>query len=240
MMRGWAGCALWLALWAMAAAQAQSEFITMETSLPAATYESFALAADSSSFAPDSPENKGLLDKGFGTPVRVQRVLDKHVQVVSPASGTLLTVPFGWRGFDDGKRTRLFTPTGTIGITVQALPTDGFADWDDTRGQVWSLARKTAEARAKKDPRYQARLIRLADGTFGMRETNINEGEDGPYSSVILFRQLPGNPKFAVRVNLYTPLDQFERHLGLAGLVLRDMQAGPVGPTVPAKPPEKK
>jgi hypothetical protein len=231
---------LWFLLGTVAPVHGQSEFITMETTLPTATYASFALAADSSSFAPDSPENKGLLDKGFGTPVRVQRVLDKHVQVVSPATGTLLTVPFGWRGFDDGKRARLFTPTGNIGITVMALSTDGFVDWDDVRGQVWSLARKTAEARAKKDPRYQARLIRLADGTFGMREANINEGEDGPYSSVILFRPLPGNPKFAIRLNLYTPLDEFERHLGLAGLVLRDMQAGPVGPTVPPPPAAKK
>ena len=239
-MRAMPGAVLWFMLWAAMAAHAQSGFIAMETSLPAATYTSFALAEDSSSFAPDSPENKGLLDKGFGTPVRVQRVLDHHVQIVSPASGTLLTVPFGWRGFDDGKRTRLFTPTGTIGITVQALPTTGFADWDDVRGQVWALARKTAEAREKKDARYQARLIRLADGTFGMRETNINEGEDGPYSSVILFRPLPGNPKFAVRLNLYTPLDQFERHLGLAGLMLRDLQAGPVGPTVPETPPPAK
>jgi hypothetical protein len=231
---------LWFLLGTVAPVHGQSEFITMETTLPTATYASFALAVDSASFSPDSPENKGLLDKGFGTPVRVQRVLDKHVQVVSPATGTLLTVPFGWRGFDDGKRARFFTPTGNIGITVMALSTDGFVDWDDVRGQVWSLARKTAEARAKKDPRYQARLIRLADGSFGMREANINEGEDGPYSSVILFRPLPGNPKFAIRLNLYTPLDEFERHLGLAGLVLRDMQAGPVGPTVPPPPAAKK
>jgi hypothetical protein len=218
-------------LWAMAAAlvaatpaRAQSEFILMETTLPAATYASFSLAADSASFAPDSAENKGLLDKGFGVPVRVQRVLDRHVQVASPSTKLLLTVPFGWRGFDDGKRTRLFTPIGNIGITVHALPTEGFTDWDDVRAKVWNLARQTAEARAKKDPRYQARLIRLADGTFGMRETNINEGEDGPYSSVILFRPHPADPKMAIRINLYTPIEEFERHLGLAGLILRDMQ----------------
>jgi len=228
-------------LWLMCVAaplRAQSEFITMETSLPVATYASFALSADSSSFAPDSAENKGLLDKGFGSPVRVQRVLDRHVQVASPAAKLLLTLPFGWRGFDDGKRTRMFTPNGNIGITVQSLSTDGFVDWNDVRGQVWTLARKTAEARAKKDPRYQARLIRLADGTFGMRETNINEGEDGPYSSVILFRPHPTEPKLAIRMNLYTPINDFERYLGLAGLVLRDMQGLDVA--AQSVPPAKK
>ncbi len=229
MMRRFARFALRFMLWATVAAIApahgQSAFITMETTLPIAAYASFALAADSNSFAPDSPENKGLLDKGFGFPVRVQRVLDRHVQVVSPSAKLLLTVPFGWRGFDDGKRTRLFTPMGNIGITLHALPLDGFTDWDDVRGKVWNLARQTAEARAKKDPRYQARLIRLADGTFGMRETNINEGEDGPYSSVILFRRHPDDPKLAIRMNLYAPIEEFERYMGLAGLMLRDMSA---------------
>jgi hypothetical protein len=222
-------------------AQAQQSFITMETSLPAAAYSAFALSNDSSSFAHDSPENKGLLDKGFGFPVRVQRVLDRHVQIVSPSTKLLLNVPFGWRGFDDGKRTRVFTPTGNVGITFQTLSTDGFADWDDTRGQVWGLARKTAEARAKKDPRYQARLIRLPDGTFGMRETNINEGDAGPYSSVILFRPFPGDPKSALRMNLYAPPEEFERYLGLAGLVMRDIQAIPDAATpAPAPGPAKK
>lgn len=234
-MWAWAKNVLWFLMCVAVPAIAQSDFITMETTLPVATYASFALANDSASLAPDSPENKGLLDKGFGFPVRVQRVLDRHVQVVAPAAKALVTLPFGWRGFDDGKRTRLFTPMGNVGITLQALSTDPFVDWDDTRGQVWSLARKTAEARAKKDPRYQARLIRLADSTFGMRETNINEGEDGPYSSVILFRPHPTEPKMAVRMNLYAPVEEFERYMGLAALVIRDMQGpGAVGPVAPA------
>jgi len=226
-MRVWtklAKPAFWWMLCLAMPVVAQSDFITMETSLPAASYASFALATDSKSFAPDSTENKGLLDKGFGVPVRVQQVLDRHVQIVSPSTQLLMTVPFGWRGFDDGKRTRLFTPTGNIGITFQSLPMEGFTDWDDVRGKVWNLARQTAEARAKKDPRYQARLIRLADGTFGMREANINEGDAGPYSSVILFKPHPGDPKLAIRMNLYTPIEEFERYLGLAGLLLRDMQ----------------
>lgn len=241
MMRAAIRCMMVVMLYAAAPAQAQQDFITMETSLPAAAYPPFALSNDSASFAPDSPENKGLLDKGFGFPVRVQRVLDRHVQIVSPSTKLLVTVPFGWRGFDDGKRTRLFTPTGNVGITLQSLSMDGFVDWDDTRGQVWSLARKTAEARAKKDPRYQARLIRLADGTFGMCETNINEGDAGPYSSIILFRLYPGDPKTAVRMNLYAPPEEFERYLGLAALLMRDMQAmtGTVESAPAAVPPKK-
>ena len=59
-------------------ARAQTQLLLLETTLPNATYSTFALAQDSSSFSPDSPENKGLLDKGFGFPVDVRRVLERE------------------------------------------------------------------------------------------------------------------------------------------------------------------
>ena len=219
--------ALWIAHPVQAQAllgQPQPAFMIVETSLPSADYASFALARDSASFAPNSAENKGLLDKGFGFPVRVRRVQEGYVYAQAAAARVLVPVPFGWRGFDDGKRTRLFTPAGNIGIVINAMPLDGFETWDETREQVWKLARQTAEDRGRKDPRYNARLIRLANGTFGMRESNIYEGEDDPYSSVILFRQHPTDPRTAIRMNLFAPVGDFERHLALAALVMRDMQ----------------
>jgi hypothetical protein len=211
--------------------QPQAGFIVIETSLPTADYASFALAQNSASFSEDSEENKGLLDKGFGFPVRVRRVMDGYIYALAASPRLLVPVPFGWRGFDDGKRTRLFTPAGNIGIVINAMPMEGFETWDDTREQVWKLARQTAEERAKKDPRYQARLIKLSDGTFGMRETNIYDGEDDPYSSVILFRQHPDDPRTAIRMNLFAPVGDFDRHLALAALVMKDMQGAfiPVG-----------
>lgn len=197
--------------------------MVIETALPTASYASFALTPDSSSFATDSPENKGLLDKGFGFPVQVRRVLDRHVLVASIAAKVLVPVPFGWRGFDDGKRTRLFTPIGSIGLVVNVVSIEQFANWDDAREQLWRAARTQIDPRAKQDPRYQARFIKLGDGSFGIRETNIQD-PDGPYSSVIMFRRHPTDAKLAVRVNLFTPVDEFERHLGLVSLVLRDIQ----------------
>jgi len=221
MMLRWVYSLLVLAFPLLAAAQAP--LILIETSLPTATYTSFAMAKDSSSFQADSPENKGLLDKGFGTPLNVQRVLDGHVLLASPAAKLWIPAPFGWRGFDDGKRARLFTPNGNIGLIVAVMSTEGFANWDDAREQVWRVARESAEKRAKADPRYQARMIRLADGTFGMREMNVQDSE-GPHSTVTVFKRHPGDPKLAVRINLYAPVDEFERYLGLLALVVRDVQ----------------
>ena len=218
-------------LWRGVAARAQVQSATrlpllpLETTLPSGAMKDFALAGDDSSFAPDSTENKGLVEKGFGFPVSVRRVADGYVYAIAPAPRVLVPVPFGWRGFDDGKRTRLFTPAGNIGIVLNAMPMGVGQSWDDTREEVWKLARQTAEQRAKKDARYNARLIRLEDGTFGMREMNIYEGEDDPYSSIILFRPHPGDPHMAIRMNLFAPVAQFERHLALAGLVMREMQS---------------
>lgn len=223
--RSWWCSALTVALFMAVAARAQTPLIALETRLPSGNYSSFALAKDSASFSPQSAENKGLLDKGFGFPVSVRRVLDSHVLALAASARVLVPVPFGWRGFDDGRRTRLFTPAGNIGIVIQAMPMDGLQSWDETREQVWKFARQTAAERSKKDPRYSARLIRLNDGTFGMREHNIYEGQDDPYSSVILFRQHPDDPRVAIRMNLFAPVGDFERYLALAGLVMQDMQA---------------
>ena len=71
---------------------------------------------------------------------------------------------------------------------------------------------------------FRSRLIRLKDGTFGMRELNIYEDETDPYSSVTLFRQHPDDPRMAVRVNLFAPVGDFDRYLALAGVFMRDMQ----------------
>lgn len=215
---------LWIGLCLMVNAAFAQGFLVVENTLPVAEIGAFALAKDGSSLNVGSAENKGLVEKGFGFPLTVRRVEEGHVYALVPSAKLLVPVPFGWRGFDDGKRARVFTPAGNIGIVVNAMPLDGADSWDETREQVWKFARQTAEARAKKDPRYQARLIRLPDGTFGMREANIYEGEDDPYSSIILFRQHPGDPRTAVRVNLFSPVGEFERHVGLVAAFMRSMQ----------------
>ena len=208
----------------VASAVFAQSLLLVESTRPKADVGSFALSKGAASLAAGSAENKDLIEKGFGVPLTVRRVENGHVYALAPSAKLLLPVPFGWRGFDDGKRARLFTPAGNIGVVINAMPLEGIDTWDETREQVWKFARQTAEARAKKDPRYQARLIRLPDGTFGMRETNIYDGEDDPFSSITLFRQHPGDPRTAVRVNLFSPIADFDRHLGLVAALMREMQ----------------
>lgn len=207
-------------------AAAQGPAIAIETTLPMGAYTTYALSTDASSFDPERAENKKLLEKGIGLPVRVARVLEGYALVASTATRRLLTVPLGWQGFDDGKRTRLFPPGGDIGLVVSIVSLDGVQGWDDVREHFWQQVRQAAAERKRQAPRYEARLIQLADGTFGVRETSIPES-GGPYSAVLLFLRYPGEPNLSLRVNLFTPVEEFERYMGLAGLVVRDIQNPP-------------
>src|SRR5262249_50052759 len=177
-----------------------------ETSMPAGDYASFAQPPDPAGFAGDSKEARELIEKRFGVQMLAVRTLERYTLNQSKGTGLLIPVPTGWRGFDDGKAARLINPVKRIAVTLTVAPLEGFANWDEAREYVWKMARQQADKRAQSDPRYQARLIRLANGVFGVRETNIQDN-DGAYSSAVLYEPHPGDAKRAVRINLYCPVE---------------------------------
>lgn len=205
---------------------AAAQALAVDTALPAAEYAAYALSKDASSFDPEHAENKLILEKGFGIPVRVVRVLEGRALVASPATKLLIPVPLGWRGFDDARRTRLFPPGGEVGIVVSIVSVDDARGWDDAREQFWQQVRRAAAKRASQSRRYEARLIRLDDGTFGVREVHIPD-DKSPYSSILLFLRYPGDARLGLRINLFAPVEDFERYVGLAGLIARDLQGAP-------------
>lgn len=220
LLRAWphAVCAVCVAV-----APAVAQELAVDTALPAAEYASYALSTDTSSFDPGNAENRQMVEKKIGTPVRVARVLEGRVLVASPATKLLVPVPLGWRGFDDARRTRLFPPGTDVGLVLSIVSIDDARGWDDTREQFWQQVRQAAAKRKTESARYEARLIRLPDGAFGVREVHIPDA-NGPYSSVLLYMRYPGDARLGLRINLFAPVEEFERYIGLAGLVLRDLQ----------------
>jgi hypothetical protein len=206
-----------------AAPPVAAQDLPVEDKLPLGAYASYAVSQDATSLDPERPENKQLLEKKLGFPVRAVQVFERHALVGSGAARVLVPVPLGWRGFDDGRRTRLFHPNGEIGLVVSAISLDQAGGWDNAREQFWHQVRQQAPARKREAPRYEVALLRLADGQFGVRETNIPD-PNGPFSSVIVFMRHPGDPALGVRINLFTPVEDFDRYLGLMGLVLRDIR----------------
>ena len=106
---------------------------------------------------------------------------------------------------------------------VSASSLDQAGGWDNAREQFWHEVRVQALARRRQSPRYEVALVRLPSGQFGVRETNIPD-PTGAYSSVIVFVRHPGDPALAVRINLFTPVQDFESYLGLVGLLVRDIR----------------
>jgi hypothetical protein len=205
----------------MAVAAAQD--LPVEDRLPVGDYASYALSEDATSLDPARPENRQLIEKKLGFPVRAVQVFERHALVGSAAARVLVPVPLGWRGFDDGRRTRLFHPGGEIGLVVSAVALEQAGGWDRGREQFWQQVREHVAARRREAPNYAAVLLRLPDGKFGVREANIPD-PSGPFSSVIVFMRHPGDPALGVRVNLFTPVGEFDRYLGLIGLMLRDIR----------------
>jgi hypothetical protein len=224
-MAGWVqpflGTLLAAALATSTAAAAQD--IPVDDKLPLGAYAAYAVSEDAGSLDPERPENKQLRDKGIGFPVTVVQLFERHALVGSGAARVLVPVPLGWRGFDDGRRTRLFHPNGEIGIVVSAYSLDKAGGWDNAREEFWQQVRQHTLKRRREAPRYSATLLRLPGGQFGVREINVPD-TNGPFSSIIVFMRHPLDPALAVRVNLFTPVDEFDRYLGLAGLVVRDIR----------------
>jgi hypothetical protein len=195
---------------------AAAQGLAIEDKLPVGTYAAYALSGDAASFDPERPENKQLVERKLGFPVRAVQVFEHHALIGSGAARVLVPVPLGWRGFDDGRRTRLFHPGGDIGLVVSAAPLADVGGWDSAREQFWEQVRQQVPERRKA-------LLRLPAGHFGVRETNIGD-PNGAFSSVIIFMRHPADPGLAVRVNMFTPVADFDRYLGLVGLMVRDIR----------------
>src|SRR5262245_27501202 len=104
--------ALWIAAALALAAAADAQEPASQDKLPIGAYATYAASNDAVSLDPERPENRQLREKGVGFPVQAVQVFERHALVAAPAARLLVPVPLGWRGFDDGRRTRLFHPNG--------------------------------------------------------------------------------------------------------------------------------
>ena len=79
-----------------------------------------ALADDTASLDPDHPINARLRDNGIGLVPRVIMVAtrDKFASLGAAAIESVFRVPFGWHVIDDGKRTLVFDPGGSVQINL--------------------------------------------------------------------------------------------------------------------------
>jgi len=79
-----------------------------------------ALADDASSLDPENPINANLRANGVGLVPRVimEATRAKFATVACAAIEAMFRVPFGWHVIDDGKRTLVFDPDGSVQINL--------------------------------------------------------------------------------------------------------------------------
>jgi len=107
-----------------------------------------ALADDASSLDPDNEINARLRDNGIGLVPRVISVVDreKFASVGAGAIESVFRVPFGWHVIDDGKRTLVFDPGGSVQISLDLRITPPGGDQQLVSMIAESLAAESPDA----------------------------------------------------------------------------------------------
>ena len=107
-----------------------------------------ALADDESSLDPDNEINARLRDNGVGLVPRVISVVarSKFAAVGAAAIDSVFRVPFGWHVIDDGKRTLVFDPGGSVQINLDLRPATADAHEALLERIASMLARDNAQA----------------------------------------------------------------------------------------------
>ncbi len=85
-----------------------------------------ALADDSTTLDPEHAFNVQLRNQGVGLVPRVVQVVDADRYAIVAAGAIVSTfhVPFGWHVIDDGSRTLVFDPDGSVQINLSLRPGD--------------------------------------------------------------------------------------------------------------------
>lgn len=185
------------------------EIPVLASLVPATALAELAESDDLVSYDPNSLANQDLLNRGLGFPVAVRPGNDSAVLVASPSTGLELEVPRGWRGFDDGEKTRLFAPDGKVGL-VLGMVSNHPRDFIEYRKQQSTQIARMMEQSGE----YRPVFVNTLDA-FGLIERNVMDSGES-YSSIVVYVDHPKRNDMKIRINLFSPVERFNL---LAGLV---------------------
>ena len=177
-----------------------------------------ALADDASSLDPDHVMNARLRDAGAGLVPRVLMVVtdEKFAAVGAGAIEAVFHVPFGWHVIDDGTRTLVFDPDGSVQINLNLRP----AASDEHQALLAAIG----DDLARENPRALfLRLEILGMPCLAVRDLLI-EGEQ--LDQAYLAR--PSNrPNLALVCRVTADRANMERAMNTAEVILRSLQEPP-------------
>ena len=211
---------------AMCAVAQAKEAKKMEAfAFPAAKYADFALSKDAKSWDIKHPVNRKLLESGAGQPLRVgqENKAEKSVQLYAASCQSVLKMPLGWFGLDDGGATTFWTPDEKTRILCRFTSLGASAA--PTEKNWWPSFKTRALAQMKKQmPKAHFRPFDLKSppDSFGIEASGLKSESGRDVKFVQIFTRNSQIPGFALSLSLTSPAKDYAHNLGLIGLILRD------------------
>ena len=180
-----------------------------------------ALADDASSLDQDNELNARFRDNGIGLVPRVISVSprDKYAVVGAGAIEATFRVPFGWHVIDDGKRTLVFDPGGSVQINLDLRYTPP--------GGEQQLLSQIASALAAESPQAQFLTFELMDlPCLAVRDLRI----DGELLDQAYFFRPSHREGLTMVCRVTADRDNITRAMNTAEVILGTVVNGPPPP----------
>lgn len=190
---------------------------------PTAKYDDFALSKTAASWDAKHSVNVQMLKEGNGHPIRVLETnrAEKWVHLEATSCQSVLKMPFGWFGLDEGSTTFFWTPDDQTQIISQ---------FDVMGDENWENFKASALVKLQKQmPTATLRPFALPGESFAIEARGLKiKGKSGK-SFVQVWQHNPQRPELVLSLSLSAPPKTYARILGLIGLMVRDreVQWGP-------------
>jgi S1-C subfamily serine protease len=189
---------------------------------PVGDYKDYALSKDATSYDQGNPVNDGL---------RVSKVLEKGdgwVKLAAASSNTVLKMPMGWQADEDGQKSTFFTPNKKVRFVNHFNDMAAEFGKQITFAEFRMTARVTLEEKLAGSGQQSAKVeqLDLPDGSIALKVRGIRteSGEKNALVQVFTPDSADKSSHYCMSLSLITPEPEFDRFLGLLGLILRDRQ----------------
>jgi hypothetical protein len=187
--------------------QADQETCAPAASAPPAapkTFADYALANDTTSLDPESSINANLRENGVGLVPNIAATNDTQKRATLGAGAIIaqFDVPYGWHVIDDGKRTLVFEPGGSVQINLNLIPREGRSNaglLDDIEAQTRSDYPHPEFVRIKEGKIHALGVRNIADGDQPLEQYHLLY----PFrdDSMVLRARVTATPEQATNAN---------------------------------------
>ncbi len=216
-----------IALFLVSASVRSDEKLTPK-SFPAGQFKEFALGGD--------PQSASQVKPGAGIPPKILEKGDAFIKVEAASGRATIHLPLGWEVFYDSQKLRFGARQVGIWGSVQWYEIRGKENWDfkTFREKVIELNQKNFAEQKVLNPGLKYAVFEVNPGGFGYQWENLIVGSDDLASAsavpahdvslMTVYLPDPKTPGYAVRINLNSSPQRFDKVPVLMGLLLNNLK----------------